>query len=156
MAALKYINGVIGAPEALGPYSQAVVVDGFAFLSGQIPLDPETGNVVEGSIVEQTEQVMKNILAVLNHIGTDFSKVCKTTIFLTDLANFQTVNTVYSTWLGDYKPARSTIQVAALPKGVDIEIEMVANLKPDAHLDAGHTYEEDLRELHSEGFCCRK
>lgn len=153
---LKYINGVIGAPEALGPYSQAVVVDGFAFLSGQIPLHPETGEVIPGGIIEQTEQVMKNIIAVLAHLGTDFSQVCKTTIFLTDLANFQAVNATYAKWMGEYKPARSTIQVAALPKSVGIEIEMIVSLKPDPYLTAGHTHEEDLTELHSEGFCCQK
>lgn len=123
---MKYINGVLNAPEAIGPYSQAVVSGNFLFLSGQIPLNPETGDIVEGGIEQQTKQVMKNIFGVLDHCGVDFSHVVKTTIYLTDMKSFQQVNSVYSEWLGDYRPARSTVQVAALPLGVDIEIEVLA------------------------------
>lgn len=125
---LKYLNDVTDAPKALGPYSQAVIAGNLAFLSGQIPIDPETGKLIEGGIEEQTSQVMKNISAVLGKLGLSFKNVTKTTIFLTDLANFQAVNTVYGEAIGEARPARSTVQVAALPLGSKIEIEMTASL----------------------------
>ena len=123
---MKYITNAPGAPEAIGPYSQAVVVDRLMFLSGQIPLNPASGKIESEDISDQTKQVMKNLEAVLKSEGLSFDRVAKTTIFLTDLGNFQVVNEIYSTYIGGVRPARSTVQVAALPKGAKVEIEMVA------------------------------
>lgn len=114
------------APKAVGPYSPVVRAGGLVFLSGQIPLHPTTGQLVGNDIKVQTEQVLANLKAVLTGVGLSFSDVVKTTIFLTDLANFQTVNALYSEALGEHKPARSTIQVSALPRGAAVEIEMIA------------------------------
>lgn len=144
---IKYINGVENAPEAIGPYSQAVIYDGIAYLSGQIPLHPETGEMVEGGIEAQTTQVLKNILAVLGHLNVDFSAVLKTTIFLTDLGTFQTVNAIYEKWIGAVAPARSTVQVAELPRGALVEIECIAGLKSPDHLMLGHGSLEDLSDM---------
>lgn len=115
------------APGAIGPYSQAVVCDGHIYTSGQIPLDPATGELVDGGITEQTHQVMRNLSAVLEAAGTGLDGILKTTIFLADLADFQIVNAIYGEYLQPPHPARSTIQVAALPKGALIEIEAIAN-----------------------------
>ena len=123
---VKYISAVPGAPKAVGPYSVATEANGFVFLSGQIPLDPESGQLVSGGIEQQTDRVLQNISTVLEHPGLSFANATKTTIFLTDLAHFKTVNGIYEKWLGDNKPARSTIQVAALPLGAIVEIEMIA------------------------------
>jgi 2-iminobutanoate/2-iminopropanoate deaminase len=125
---MKYINGAPNAPAAIGPYSQACVVDNIAYISGQIPLDPQTGKIVEGGVEKECEQVLKNLRAVLSHLGADFNRVVKTTIFLTDLSHFQAVNKIYATFMGDSKPARATIQVAALPMNAQVEIEAVATL----------------------------
>lgn len=125
---MDYISDAPDAPAAIGPYSQVVLAGGFAFLSGQIPLDPKSGQIVEGGIEIQTEQVMKNISAVLKRIDRDFGHVAKATIFLTDLKNFEVVNRTYERWLGGKKPARSTIQVAGLPRASLVEIEMVVFL----------------------------
>jgi 2-iminobutanoate/2-iminopropanoate deaminase len=114
------------APAAIGPYSQAIQIGDFIFCSGQIPLDPQSGNMVAGGIVEQTHQVMANIGAVLHASGRDFSCVVKTTIYLTDLADFATVNEIYGSFFDDVPPARACVQVAALPKGAAIEIELIA------------------------------
>ena len=114
------------APQAIGPYSQAVRAGGFLFLSGQIPLDPATGEVVEGGIAAETERVMENIAAVLAAAGLGFDDVVKSTIFLTDLADFGVVNGIYGSRFTAAPPARSTVQVAALPRGVRVEIEVVA------------------------------
>lgn len=114
------------APAAIGPYSQAIQIGDFIFCSGQIPLDPRSGNMVAGGIVEQTHQVMANIGAVLHASGRDFSCVVKTTIYLTDLADFATVNEIYGSFFDDVPPARACVQVAALPKGAAIEIELIA------------------------------
>jgi 2-iminobutanoate/2-iminopropanoate deaminase len=114
------------APKAVGPYSPVVRAGGMVFLSGQIPLHPVTGELVSGDIKAQTEQVLANLKSVLTGVGLSFSDVVKTTIFLTDLGNFQTVNALYSEALGDHKPARSTIQVSALPRNSAVEIEMIA------------------------------
>ena len=116
------------APAAVGPYSQAKVVGGLLFASGQIPLNPATGTVVEGGIVEQTEQVCKNIEAVLTEAGTDFSKVVKTTCFLSDINDFVPFNEVYATAFTSDFPARSAVEVARLPKDVKIEIEVIAEI----------------------------
>lgn len=117
------------APAAIGPYSQAIVVDKLVFTSGQIPLDPRTGELVRGSIAEETTRVMDNLGAVLEAAGAGFDTVLKTTIFLTDMGDFTAVNEVYGARFTQTKPARSTVQVAALPKGARVEIEAVARLR---------------------------
>lgn len=122
----KYITDAPEAPKAIGPYSQAVVAGNMVFLSGQIPLDPNSGTLVSNEIVDQTKQVMRNIEAVLASEGLTFKNVVKSTIFLIDLANFQKVNEIYEQALSGVKPARSTVQVAALPRGAQVEIEMLA------------------------------
>ncbi|MFZ4855618.1 MAG: RidA family protein [Desulfuromonadaceae bacterium] len=114
------------APAAIGPYSQAIKFDGLIFCSGQIPLDPATGVVVEGGVREQAEQVMRNIEAVLKAAGSGFDKVVKATIFLTDMADFVVVNEVYGSRFQHHKPARSTVAVKSLPKEVALEIEVIA------------------------------
>lgn len=114
------------APRAIGPYSQAVRAGDFVYLSGQIPLDPATGEVVQGDIGVQVTRVMQNIGAVLGAASASWQHVVKTTIFLTDLGDFQAVNAVYSTYFESAPPARSTVQVAALPRGVAVEIEVIA------------------------------
>ena len=114
------------APAAIGPYSQAVTVDGWLFASGQIPLDPATGELVTGSVGEQTEQVFKNLAAVLAEGGTSLSSVVKTTVYLVDMGTFTEMNEVYGRHFGDHRPARATVAVAALPKGVDVEIDVIA------------------------------
>lgn len=125
--ALQAIN-TPAAPAAIGPYSQAVVAGNLLFISGQIPLDPASGEVVAGGIAEQTRQVMANLAAVLAAAGTDFSKLAKTTIYLTDLSDFGVVNGIYGEYFSGVFPARATVQVAALPKGVAVEIEGIACL----------------------------
>lgn len=114
------------APAAIGPYSQAVQAGDFIFFSGQIPLVAETGAMVAGGIVEQTRQVMANMRAMLHASGREFTDVVKTTIYLTDLADFVTVNEIYAESFSDIPPARACVQVAALPKGAAIEIEFIA------------------------------
>lgn len=114
------------APAAIGPYSQAIEAGGFIFYSGQIPLDPQSGAIVEGGIVEQTRQVMSNMKAVLHASGRDFSDIVKTTIYLTDLADFATVNEIYGECFADVPPARACVQVAALPKGSAVEVDWIA------------------------------
>jgi 2-iminobutanoate/2-iminopropanoate deaminase len=116
------------APAAIGPYSQAIAVNGFLFVSGQIPIDPDTGEMVTGSIEVKTHRVMKNLRAVAEAAGTDLARVVKTTIFLKDMDDFAVVNAAYSDYFEGPPPARSTIQVAALPKGADLEIEAVFQL----------------------------
>jgi 2-iminobutanoate/2-iminopropanoate deaminase len=116
------------APAAIGPYSQAIIAGGFLFTAGQIPLDPVTVQVVEGDIVPQTRRVLENLQAVLAAAGASWKDVVKTTVFLQDMADFPRMNEVYSAVMGDARPARSTVQVAALPRGVKVEIELVAHL----------------------------
>jgi 2-iminobutanoate/2-iminopropanoate deaminase len=115
------------APAAIGPYSQGVKVGGFVFFSGQIPLDPQTGEIVAGGISEQAERVMANMKAALRAAGLGYEKVVKTTIFLTDLGDFATVNEIYGKCFSGVFPARSTVQVSALPRGSLIEIEWIAS-----------------------------
>lgn len=117
------------APSAIGPYSQAIKVNGFLFISGQIPIDPKTSQISAVDIVEQTKQVMKNIGAILNAEGLSYTEIIKTTIFMTDLADFTRVNETYGAYFNADPPARSAVQVAALPKGAKIEIEVVAALR---------------------------
>lgn len=122
----KEIISTEHAPAAIGPYSQAVRANGFVFLSGQIPLDPVSGSMVEGDIEAQTRQVMKNLEAVLAAAGTSFDKVVRATIYLTDLADFAKVNAIYGERFPNAPPARATVQVAALPRGSKVEIDLVA------------------------------
>jgi 2-iminobutanoate/2-iminopropanoate deaminase len=117
------------APAAIGPYSQAIRAGSFIFYSGQIPLDPSSGALVSGGIEEQTRQVLANMRAMLRASGCDFSDVIKTTIYLTDLADFATVNQIYGECFAEVPPARACVQVAALPKGAMIEIEWIATVK---------------------------
>jgi 2-iminobutanoate/2-iminopropanoate deaminase len=114
------------APSAIGPYSQGVVANGFLFTAGQIALDPVTGKIVEGGIVEQTERVMQNLQQVLQAAGVSWGDVVKTTVYLHDLSDFPIVNEIYGKWLGDARPARSTVQVPGLPRGALVEIDAVA------------------------------
>ena len=114
------------APAAVGPYSQAIRAAGLVFTSGQIPLDPATGSLIQGGIREQARQSMENLGAVLEAAGTDFSRVVKATIYLADIQDFAAVNEVYASFFPSEPPARSAFQVAALPLGARVEIEMVA------------------------------
>ena len=114
------------APAAIGPYSQATVVDGLVFTAGQVALDPATATVVEGGVRAQTRQVLANLAAVLDAAGSSLSRVVKTTVFLTDMADFPAVNEVYAEAFGEHKPARATVEVAGLPLGVMVEIEAIA------------------------------
>ena len=114
------------APSAIGPYSQGIVANGFLFTAGQIALDPATGKIVDGGIVEQTERVMENLQHVLKAAGVSRGEVVKTTVYLHDLSVFPTVNEIYGKWLGDARPARSTVQVPGLPRGALVEIDAVA------------------------------
>lgn len=116
------------APAAIGPYSQAVSVDGWLYTSGQIALDPESGEIVAGGFEPQARQVLANLRQVLAAAGCTFSDVIKTTIYVTDLGDFAALNQLYGEAMGDHRPARSTVQVAALPKGARVEIDLVARL----------------------------
>ena len=116
------------APAAIGPYSQAVVTDGWVFCSGQIPLDPVSGELLDGSVAEQTELVLRNLRAVLEAAGSSMELVVKTTVFLSDMNTFAEMNEVYARHFGDHRPARAAVQAAALPKFVDVEIECVARV----------------------------
>lgn len=116
-----------GAPAAIGPYSQAVVAGGFVFLSGQIPLDPERGKIVEGSIEDETRQALKNLAAVLAAEGLTLDAVVRTTVFLTDLEDFPRVNQTYAEFFTEPFPARATVQVVALPRGARVEIDAIAS-----------------------------
>lgn len=116
----------MNAPAAIGPYSQAISTDNFVFCSGQLGLDPATGQLVTGGIAAETQQALINLTAVLAAAESSLSKVVKTTIFVTDLGQFSCLNAVYGTFFGEYPPARSTVQVAALPRGACVEIEAVA------------------------------
>ncbi len=123
---MKTIISTRHAPEAIGPYSQAVVHNGLAFLSGQIPLDPTTGQLVEGDITAQTEQVLENISAVLEAAGSSRDQVLKTTVFLKSMTDFPAMNQVYARYFQSNPPARSTVEAARLPKDVQIEIDCIA------------------------------
>jgi len=123
---MKKIINTNNAPAPIGPYSQAVAANGFLFVSGQIPSDPATGEIVSGDIKAEAKQVMENLKAILTEAGLSFSNVVKTSIFLTDMGNFAQVNEVYRTYFTDQFPARETVQVAALPKNVNVEISVIA------------------------------
>jgi 2-iminobutanoate/2-iminopropanoate deaminase len=117
-----------GAPRAIGPYSQGIKANGLLFTAGQVGFDPESGELVDGGISEQTHRVLQNIRAILRAGGTDLVHVVKTTVFLVDMADFALMNEVYAEFFGDHRPARSTVAVAALPRGARVEIEAVAVL----------------------------
>jgi len=116
------------APAAIGPYSQAIVVDGWVFCSGQIPLDPVSGKMSTGSVTDQTELVLENLRAVLEAAGSRMDLVVKTTVFLSDMNSFAEMNEVYARHFGDHRPARAAVQAGALPKFCDVEIECVARV----------------------------
>lgn len=116
------------APQAIGPYSQAIKSSGFVFSSGQIAIDPATGNVIEGDVAAQTERVMKNLAAVLSAAGSSLNRVVKTTVFLKSMGDFATMNEIYGRHFGNHRPARSTVEVARLPKDVLVEIDVIAEL----------------------------
>ncbi|WP_374080077.1 RidA family protein [Bdellovibrio bacteriovorus] len=124
---MKKIISTDNAPKAVGPYSQAVQMGDFLFCSGQISIDPKTNEVFTGDIRTQTEMVMRNIDAVLSASGMNFGNIIKTTIFITNMGDFATVNEVYAKSFKEAPPARSTVAVAALPKGVNVEIEVIAH-----------------------------
>lgn len=123
---MKQIIATEHAPQAIGPYSQAVLAGGFVFASGQIPIDPETGQFVEGGIAEQTERVLRNVSNLLEAAGTSLARVVKTTVFLADMNDFAAMNDVYARFFGEQPPARSTVQAARLPRDARVEIEVVA------------------------------
>ncbi len=124
----KVVN-TANAPKAIGPYSQAIKTGDLLYISGQIPVDPATGEVVEDTFKAQTEQCMKNLKGILNEEGLDFTNVVKMNLFITDMGKFADVNEVYGTFFTDYFPARACVQVSALPKNVLVEIEAVASYK---------------------------
>ena len=119
---------VEGAPKAIGPYAQGTLANGFLYTAGQIPLDPKTMNLVEGDIAVQTNRVLDNLESILKGAGGTLRDVVKTTVFMTDLGDFAKMNEAYAARFGDHRPARSTVQVSKLPKGAQIEIELVARV----------------------------
>lgn len=123
---MKEIIQTASAPQAIGPYSQAVKINGFVFASGQIPIDPATGEFVAGGIEEQTEQVLKNLSAVLEAAGSGLGSVIKTTVFLADMQEFTAMNGVYGKFFGQEPPARATVEAARLPRDARVEIEAIA------------------------------
>ena len=129
MLVIREIVATGNAPQTIGPYSQAVRHHGLVFCSGQIPLDPATGQVVEGGIAEQTARVLENLKGVLEAAGAGLDSVLKTTVFVKDLAEFAAMNEVYAKYFGVAAPARSTVEVARLPKDVKVEIEAIAFVK---------------------------
>ena len=123
---MKKVIATTNAPAAIGPYSQAIAANGFVFVSGQIPIDPATGEFVPGGIQEQTRQSLENGKAILTQAGLTLDNVIKTTVFLSDIQNFAAMNEVYARYFAAECPARSAVQVANLPKGALVEIEMIA------------------------------
>ncbi len=122
----KQIHDISSAPAPVGPYSVATEANGFVFVSGQVGIDPATGELVAGGVGAQARQTMENIGAILGDLGLGYGDIVKTTIFLTDMGDFAEVNEAYGAFVADAKPARSTVAVAALPLGVDVEIEVLA------------------------------
>ncbi|MCU0239314.1 MAG: RidA family protein [Pyrinomonadaceae bacterium] len=123
---MKEVISTENAPAAIGPYSQAIKVGNMVFVSGQIPIDPKTGEFVSNEVAEQTEQVLKNLSAVLNAAGSSLANVVKTTVFLADMNDFVVMNEIYAKHFADNKPARATVQAARLPKDARVEIECIA------------------------------
>ena len=128
---MKKIISTDHAPKAIGPYSQAVVMNGFAFLSGQIPLDPSTNQLIEGDIAAQTERVIQNLKAVLEACGSSLDQVVKTTVFLKDMGEFAKMNEVYGRYFSSNAPARATVEAARLPRDVRVEIDCIAAVTPE-------------------------
>jgi 2-iminobutanoate/2-iminopropanoate deaminase len=126
---MKVVVETSAAPQAIGPYSQAIKANGFLFVSGQIPIEPESGQMSAVDVVAQTKQVMQNLGAILAAEGLGFANVVKTTVYLTDLSEFARVNEAYAEYFESAPPARATIQVAALPKGAKVEIDAIAALR---------------------------
>ena len=126
MTDLRFIH-TPEAPEAIGPYSQAVVAGDWVFVSGQIPIDPATGLLINGSVAEQTDRVMKNLNAVLREAGLSLDHVVKTTVYLAEMAAFGEMNETYARHFGEHRPARATVQAGALPKGAGVEIDAIAH-----------------------------
>ncbi|HEX2449506.1 MAG TPA: RidA family protein [Gemmatimonadales bacterium] len=118
-----------GAPKAVGPYSQAVVINGLVYTAGQTPLDPATGELVQGGIPEQTARALANVRAILEAAGSGMASVVKTTVFLTDMADFAEMNVAYADAFGQHRPARSTVAVKALPRGARVEIEAIGEVR---------------------------
>lgn len=127
MSGIKYIH-TSEAPEAIGPYSQAVRIGTMLYTSGQIPLDPQSGQIVGDTITQQTQQVFENLKAVLAEAGSSLQNIIKTTVFITDMSTFGQLNEIYAQHMGTHRPARSTVEVKGLPKGVLVEIEAIAQL----------------------------
>jgi len=125
---MNEVVSTVNAPGAIGPYSQAIKANGMVFCSGQIPIDPSTGQFVSDGVAEQTEQVFKNLIAVLEAAGTDLGRVVKTTVFLADMNDFAAMNEVYGRFFNDNKPARATVQAARLPRDAKVEIECIATV----------------------------
>jgi 2-iminobutanoate/2-iminopropanoate deaminase len=123
---MKKIISTDRAPKAIGPYSQAVVVNGLAFLSGQIPIDPETNQLIQGDVVAQTVRVLENLKIVLEACGSSLDQVVKTTVFVKDLGEFATINETYARYFPENPPARATVEAARLPRDVRVEIECIA------------------------------
>lgn len=128
---MKKIISTDRAPQAIGPYSQAVISNGFAFLSGQIPLDPAANQLIEGGIAAQTERVMENLKGLLEACGTSLAHVVKTTVFLKDMGEFAKMNEIYGRYFSENPPARATVEAARLPRDVRVEIECVAAIEND-------------------------
>jgi 2-iminobutanoate/2-iminopropanoate deaminase len=128
---VREIISTENAPRAIGPYSQAVRAGGFVFASGQIPIDPATGEFVAGGVAEQTDQVLRNVSAVLEAAGTGLDRVVKTTVFLADMNDFIAMNEVYGRFFGEQPPARATVQAARLPRDAKVEIEAIAMLNDE-------------------------
>jgi len=122
----KQIHDIASAPAPVGPYAVATEANGFVFVSGQVGIDPATGSMVDGGIGAQARQIMENVGSILGEVGLGYADIAKTTIFLTNMDDFGTVNAVYGEFVGESKPARSTVGVASLPLGVPIEIEVIA------------------------------
>lgn len=125
---MKKIISTEQAPKAIGPYSQAVISNGWVFLSGQIPLDPSTNQIIEGGITAQTERVLENLKSVLEAAGTSLDRVVKTTVYLKDMGEFAAMNEVYGRYFASDPPARATVQAAKLPRDVSVEIECIATV----------------------------
>ena len=127
MADLRFVT-TDGAPKAIGPYSQGVIANGFLYTAGQVALDPATGQLVGATVAEQTDQVLKNLKAVLVAAGVSFEHVVKTTVYLADMNDFTAMNEVYARHFGNHKPARSTVQAARLPRDARVEIDAIAHI----------------------------
>ena len=132
---MKQIVATEAAPQAIGPYSQAIIMGDLVFTSGQIPLDPQTGEFVTGGIAEQTEQVLHNLSAVLKAAGTSLDRVVKTTVYLAEMSDFATMNEVYGRYFSTEPPARSTVQAARLPRDARVEIDAIAIVRREKEND---------------------